>query len=123
MAEQKYIDFIQKLHNKTKSQVIKWGYLDAAESVYTKMGWTDGLIGLPTFDTDKSFISKIDSYYVVLLTNDKSLTDLYVIPSTYKNICVLKAEDYGEYTTRLYNLVRSRFPDADAFITNFINKP
>lgn len=123
MAEKKYIDFIEKLLAKTKAKEIKWGYLDSYETLYTNMHWTDGLIGMPQFNTEKSFFAKIDSYYVVLLTDLSNLIDLYVVPSTYKNICTLKAEEYGEYTTRLYNLVRSRFPDADAFITNFINKP
>ena len=122
MAEKKYVEFIEKLLKKTKASEIKWGYLDSAETLYTKMGWANSLIGTPNFDTEKSFVTKIDSYFVVLLTDQKNLIDLYVIPSTYKNICTLKAEEYGEYTTRLYNLVRSRFPDAEAFITNFLNE-
>lgn len=122
MAEKVFTAFIEKILKKTRENKIKWKYLDSFDDLYTKMGWADAIIGMPTFDTEKSFFTQIDAYFIVLLTDEKNLTDLYVVPSTYKNICVLKAEEYGEYTTRLYNLVRARFPDAAAFITNFLNE-
>lgn len=122
MAEKKYIGFIEKLIKQTKANELEWAYLDSYDPLFKNMRWTDNFIEMPNFDTEKSFFTNINSYYVVLLTDMNSFTDLYVVPSTYKNVRVLKAEEYGEYTTRLYNLVRSRFPDAEAFITKFLNE-
>ena len=44
----------------------------------------------------------------------------FIVPGTYKKIVELAPEDYGEYITRLLNLVQSQFPSADAFIDDFL---
>ena len=122
MVEKKYVDFIEKIINMTKEKKIKWSYLDENERIYRKMGWINGLIETPNFNTEKSFITKIDNFYIVIRTELNNLTDLYVIPSTFKNICLLKAEQYGEHITRLYNIVQMYFPDAEVFINSFLQE-
>ena len=121
MAENKYVDFIRKIFEKTKANSIEWDYLDSNKSLYRRMEWNN-YSGGAAFDIESSFWSVIDGYYIVLFTEEGSLTDLYVIPNTFKNIVVLEASKYGEFITRLYNLVRGQFPDADSFIDRIIQE-
>lgn len=85
------------------------------------MRWTD-FMGGPDFNTENSFCAVVESYYIVLLSRKNTPSDLYVIPKTYKNVRVLNASEYGEHITRLYNLVRGRFPDAESFIDKMIQE-
>ena len=39
---------------------------------------------------------------------------------TYKKEVEFSPDEYGEYITRLLNLVQSQFPSADAFIDDFL---
>ena len=39
---------------------------------------------------------------------------------TYKKVVEFSPDEYGEYITRLLNLVQSQFPSADAFIDDFL---
>lgn len=43
-----------------------------------------------------------------------------VILETYKKVVEFSPDEYGEYITRLLNLVQSQFPSADAFIDDFL---
>lgn len=48
------------------------------------------------------------------------LATLYVIPRTFKKVVILSPDLYGEFITRLLNLVQSKFPSGDAFIDSFL---
>ena len=45
---------------------------------------------------------------------------LFIVPETYKKVVEFSPDEYGEYITRLLNLVQSQFPSADAFIDDFL---
>ena len=40
MADNRYIDFLNKLINETKEKKINWKYLDSNKSLYEGMNWT-----------------------------------------------------------------------------------
>ena len=131
MAEQKYISFITMLINKTKAKTTKWSYLDSNVKLYNGMGWArsnyfDALLGNqkpePDFDTEDSFYTNDNGVYIILLVRGSQPANLYVVPDTYKKIVCLSAEEYGEHITRLLNLVQSQFPNAEAFIDEFLQK-
>lgn len=134
MAEKKYIQFIEKLIDHTKMQKIIWEYLDSSKYLCSNMNWRgNSLLSTMTeaisgdsgnsfkFNTEKSFFCKIQDNYVVLYVSDSNPAEMYVIPPTFKSIVRLMPEEYGEYITRLLNLVQSQFPSADAFIDDFIH--
>ena len=127
-----YAAFIDKVINMTKEHALSWAYLDTEEALCKGMNWmatsretsflalTDILVA-KHFDEENSFVCCRDDTYIVLFVGARnSLPTLYVIPYTYKGSVVLKPEEYGEYTTRLHNLVKRQFPHADNFIADFL---
>ena len=40
MADNRYVDFLNKLINETKEKKINWKYLDSNKSLYEGMNWT-----------------------------------------------------------------------------------
>lgn len=131
MAEQKYIDFINKIIEKTKTCNISWNYLDKNEELYQGMDWMttktkfDAFLGLKekdyiNFDPENSFFAKVGSVCLVLLVRHNTPANMYIVPYTYKKVVKLPADEYGEYITRLINLVNSQFPNADDFIDSFL---
>lgn len=133
MAEKRYIKFIEKLIEETKKTNLKWDYLDSNKPLCYSMNWAGGNV-LTTmavalsgntdtvfrFDKENSFCCKIRDNYVVLFVEDSNPATLYVIPPTFRSIVQLTPDEYGEYVTRLFNLVQSQFPSADAFIDSFL---
>ena len=131
MAETKYAEFIDKVLDKTKKGELEWHYLDENEKLYSHMGWTPkaknfaevlgaSLISKP-FDRESSFFCSIDSFYLVLLVEEKErIPYLCVIPETFKAVTYLSAEEYGEQIIRLSNYIKSLFPSSEAFINKFL---
>ena len=128
-----YIAFIEQIIEMTKNNSLTWDYLDSHTKLYQGMKWTqsrtqfDVFLGSkeverPNFDDENSFYTKIDNTYIVLYARDKSPANLYVVPYTYKNVVIMTADMYGEYITRLMNIVQSKFPSAKSFIDSFLNK-
>lgn len=131
MANEKYVAFIEKLIEMTKMRKLAWAYLDKNDTLCKGMEWKtetrsllmmlDDTISTKHFDSENSFVCRRGSTYVVLLMKSGvSVPALYVVPNTYKGVVVLRADDYGEYITRLFNLVKSGFPHADTFIDEFL---
>lgn len=132
MAEQKYIDFINKIISETKNKKIKWKYLDNNIEICEGMGWTKKSIELPIFSSNEdniildfnredSFYSNIKNTYIVIYVWRNQPAKLYVIPSTYKKVVELSPEEYGAYITRLLNIVTAQFPDGEKFIDDLLN--
>ena len=132
MANQRYIDFLNKLINDTKENRIRWKYLDTNRALYEGMEWTKtttefGLftgnreITLMDFNREDSFYSNENGTYVVIYVWGNQPAKLYVIPETFKKVVTLTPDEYGEYITRLLNLVQSQFTNAEAFIDKFLN--
>lgn len=131
MVEQKYIDFLTMLISTTKAQKLDWKYLDSNYNLFSSMNWVkstylNALLGIPKtepdFDTEDSFYIEDNGVYIVLLVHTGQPANLYVIPNTFKKIILLTAEEYGEYITRLLNLVQSQFPNGDEYIEKFLQK-
>ena len=65
---------------------------------------------------------KVVQTYVVLYVWNNNPAKLYVVPNTYKKVVKLEPDEYGEYITRLLNLVQSQFPSGEAFIDSILNQ-
>lgn len=136
MAEKKYIDFIEKLVNRTKEGRISWNYLDQNINLCRNMDWVDddsvfsamsqALAGKSqrsfSFNVEDSFYCKVQDNYIVLYVTDNDPATMFVIPPTCKSIVQLTPDEYGSPITRLLNLVKNQFPSADAFIDEFISE-
>lgn len=133
MAEKKYLDFIRKIIQQTKENVLQWDYLDTNKPLYEGMGWVNKKINynflspstetiLPNFDVEDSFFTRIDGMSVVLFVQHGELAKLYVVPNTYRKVVILTPDEYGEYITQLFNVVQSKFPNAESFIDEFLGK-
>ena len=131
MADQRYIKFIEYIISLTKQAEISWKYLDSNKALYESMHWvTEGeekwsLLGnrtvlYPEFNREESFYVGINDANVVLLVRNSEPASMYVVPYTYKKVVQLDADEYGEYITRLHNLVESQFPDGETFIDNLL---
>ena len=131
MSNTNYIAFIERIIEMTKSNSLRWDYLDKKIELYQGMDWIqtktrfDGFFGTkeveyPNFDDENSFYAQIDGTYIVLRVCDKKPANLYVVPYTYKKVVKLSADIYGEYITRLMNIVQSKFPSAENFIDAFL---
>lgn len=135
MADTKYIDFIEKVITKTKENDLEWAYLDTEPDLCKAMNWLPASTSAPWFlqpnanflstlcKDAESFVCKYRSTFIVLLVNsDSSLPIMFVIPKEYKGIVQLLPGEYGEYTTRLHNLIKKRFPHGDQFIDDFLTE-
>ena len=76
----------------------------------------------PDFNQEDSFFAHMGDMYIVIYVWYNEPAKLYIVPKTYKKVTVLPADEYGEYITRLLNLVQSQFPNAETFIDNFLKK-
>ncbi len=133
MADQRYINFIEDLIRRTKEQKLNWRYLDRNSHLYEGMHWVDerptlhifssgGDKTVPNFNVEDSFYTNIGDTYVVLYVWNNNPAKLYVVPNTYKKVVKLEPDEYGEYITRLLNLVQSQFPSGEAFIDSILNQ-
>ena len=133
MDNNKYIAFIRKLLRKNKEGTVEWKYLDSNLQLCQGMHWTENnafttmasvVAGKDAhyfdFNVESSFYCKISDYYVVLYVQDNNPAVMLIIPPTFKSVLQLTPDEYGEYITRLLNLVQSKFPTADAFIDQFL---
>lgn len=130
MADQKYVNFITALINATKNDSIEWSYLDSNKLLYQGMRWVkattiyDNLIGntspIPDFNVESSFYTSQDDGYIALYVHGNNPAELFIIPGTFKSVVHMSADEYGEYITRLLNIVHSKFPSGDAMIDSFI---
>lgn len=129
MADNRYIEFLEKILQRTKRKKLEWKYLDDNTTLYEGMHWTRetqefGITIMrtlrPNFDVENSFYCRIDGGYLVILVRSNQPATFYVIPDTFKNVVTLKAEMYGNYITRLLNLVQSFFPDGESFIDSIL---
>lgn len=131
MDENKYYNFLMKLIAETKNGKIEWNYLDKDLELCRQMGWAEKLDPLSNallggknpayfFNKDSSFYCNLNRTYIVLFVKGNEPVILYIIPYTFKNIGILNPETFGQYTTRLLNLVRSQFPSAEAFVDEFL---
>lgn len=131
MAEKKYIEFLNKLIDDTKERKIDWKYLDKNKTLYEGMNWTkvSSVLGLfsgekektyADFNVEDSFYTIVNETYIVIYVYGTQPATLYVIPGTFKKVVMLSPDLYGEFITRLLNLVQSQFPSGDAFIDSFL---
>lgn len=132
MADQRYIDFLNKIIIDTKNKQIDWRYLDTNRALYEGMGWVKKTteyvlfsgnqekISLD-FNTEDSFYANVNGTYIVIYVWGSQPAKLYVVPETYKKVVTFTPDEYGEYVTRLLNLVQSQFPNAESFIDSFLN--
>lgn len=131
MAEKKYIEFLNKLIDDTKERKIEWKYLDKNKILYEGMNWTkvSSVLGLfsgekektyADFNVEDSFYTTVNETYIVIYVYGTQLATLYVIPRTFKKVVILSPDLYGEFITRLLNLVQSQFPSGEAFIDSFL---
>ena len=131
MAEKKYIDFLNKLIDDTKERKIDWKYLDKNKTLYEGMNWTkvSSVLGLfsgekektyADFNVEDSFYTIVNETYIVIYVYGTQTATLYVIPRTFKKVVILSPDLYGEFITRLLNLVQSQFPSGEAFIDSFL---
>lgn len=131
MDEKKYYNFLMKLIAETKNGKIEWNYLDKDLELCRQMGWAERLDPFSNallggnnpacfFNKDSSFYCNLNRTYIVLFVKENDPVILYIIPYTLKNIGVMNPEKFGQYTTRLLNLVRSQFPSAEAFVDEFL---
>lgn len=134
MDNNTYVMFIEKVIAMTKKNELKWKYLDTDEKLCKGMNWrpsnkdnillsvTESMIA-KHFDDENSFMCcKNDVYFVLFVGNNNTIPTLHIIPYTYKGTVMLKPDIYGDYITRLHNLVKRQFPHADNFIMDFINE-
>lgn len=129
MAEQnKYKDFIEYLIRQTNANKIRWKYLEDNEDLATRMSWNSNNergweISENYFSDERSFFCEIDGMNIALITPKDGIgPSLYVIPYTFKNIVKLDFDNYGSLLTRLMNMVMARFPNADRFITDILQR-
>ena len=131
MPETKYTVLLENIIQRTKERQLHWQYLDSDADLYKNMGWeTDSYpLGMlvsggsrPNFDTEESFYTSDKGYKIVLLVRGNSPARFFVIPSTYKRVLQLNAAEYGEHITRLLNLVRSQFPDAEDYVNRILEE-
>lgn len=132
MVEDRYSDFLKKVFEMTKSQTLTWNYLDKNKELCEGMKWCTTYSGITAiltdidlhfnFNTDNSFFCMVDDTYIVLLVHGTKPADVYIVPNTFKNVVKFTAEYYGDIITRLLNLVRSQFPDAETFIDKFLKE-
>ncbi len=134
MADNLYVDFLNKLineTNETKEKKINWKYLDSNKSLYEGMNWTytsteySLFVGekeklKPNFNTEDSFYANKNGTNIVIYVSTNQPASLFIVPETYKKVVEFSPDEYGEYITRLLNLVQSQFPSADAFIDDFL---
>lgn len=131
MAEKKYIEFLNKLIDDTKERKIEWKYLDKNKALYEGMNWTkaSNLLSIfagekdtvcADFNVEDSFYTIANETYIVIYVYGTQPATLYVIPKTFKKVVILSPDLYGEFITRLLNLVQSQFPSGDAFIDSFL---
>lgn len=131
MAEKKYIEFLNKLIDDTKERKIEWKYLDKNKILYEGMNWTKVSSVLDLFSGEKektyadfnvedSFYTTVNETYIVIYVYGTQPATLYVIPRTFKKVVILSPDLYGEFITRLLNLVQSQFPSGEAFIDSFL---
>ena len=131
MADQRYTEFIEKIISRTKSNSLNWSYLDTKKELYEGMGWVNTKteyelfrgnkeIITPDFNVEDSFYTNIDNMYIVIYVWRDQPAKLYIVPYTYKKVTSLTPDEYGEYITRLLNLVQSQFPNAETFIDSFL---
>ena len=133
MANNKYIDFILGITQQTKDKKLNWRYLDTNKTLYEGMGWVNtktefGLfsgnkeITTPDFNQEDSFFTNIGDMFIVIYVWRDQPAKMFVVPNTYKKVVTLTPDEYGEYITKLLNLVQSQFPNAESFIDNYISK-
>lgn len=132
MAEKRYVDFLNKLINSTKERKIDWKYLDTNQELYEGMEWIKtstefALWGgskektVLDFNKEDSFYAQEDGTYIVIYVWGNRPAKLYVVPSTFKKVVIFTPDEYGEYITRLLNLVQNQFPNGESFIDVFLN--
>lgn len=130
LSNDRYTNFLNKVLEMTKSNNLSWNYLDNNKRLCEGMNWSQNYSGLANFlsnanfdfNTEQSFYCKSGDTYIVLLVYSTNPADIYVVPSTYKNVVFLSAAIYGDIITRLLNIVRAQFPDGEAFIDKFLEK-
>lgn len=129
MDDNRYKDFLEKILLRTKTKKLRWDYLDGNSVLYEGMHWTreETELGIivnrilrPDFDVENSFYCRFDGGYLVILVKYTQPPSFYVVPTTFKNVVTLPAELYGNYITRLLNLVQSFFPDGESFIDSIL---
>lgn len=132
LVDDRYARFLEKVFEMTKSCTLSWGYLDKNKTLCEGMKWSTTYSGIGAiisnqdvsfdFNTDSSFFCKSGDTYIVLFVFATQPANIYVVPSTFKNVVYLSAEIYGDIITRLLNLVRSKFPDGETFIDKFLEE-
>lgn len=133
MANNKYVDFILSITQQTKDKKLNWRYLDTNKELYEGMGWvttktefalfSEGKeVTIPDFNREDSFFTNICGMFIVIYVWRDHPAKMFVVPSTYKKVVKLPPDEYGEYITRLLNLVQSQFPNAESFIDNYVSK-
>lgn len=130
MLDNRYVAFILKIIDMTRSAELNWHYLDENLTLCRGMKWMheqNPVIPMfdkerPEFDVENSFYAKYNDTSIVLFVWNNEPAKLVIVPSTFKSVLRLEADEYGEHITRLLNLVQSKFPNAEAFVDSIINQ-
>lgn len=124
LSNDRYVNFLSKVLERTKSNRLSWKYLDHNETLCKGMFLTPANSDYDEygFNEEQSFYCELDSTYIVLVVHGKNPANMYVVPNTFRNIVFLSAEEYGDIITRLLNIVRSQFPDGEVFIDKFLEE-
>lgn len=122
ISNDRYTRFLNKVLEMTKANGLSWKYLDHSKVLYEGMAWTPDYESFQGFNTEQSFYCTSDKTYIVLLVYNTAPANIYVVPNTFRNVVCLPAEEYGDIITRLLNVVRSQFPDGEAFIDKFLGE-
>lgn len=121
MANNRYISFIESVIQMTKENKFSWKSLISCTKLST---WFQSITKYNLMDSGygDSFYTYLEGHYIVLLVRNSGVTEMYVIPNTFKKIIHLEAFEYGELITRLSNLVKHQLPSAEEFINKIIEK-
>lgn len=136
--ENRYVEFIARLIEKSKNGKITWQYLDSDPRLCQDLKLAEKpLISIPgtpsydfSFNTESSYYYQDGNIYIVLvstLSNKEDDSDddgvyLEVVPNTYKQKMHLSGKNYCTELVRLKNVVKSLFPNPDDYIDGFMKK-
>lgn len=116
--------FLNKLIILTKTDDLNWHYLQDSKDIYNFLDICDpnNPFGKIEIDKDSSFYTVINKSYISILKNvDTDDYQLDIIPSTFRATeTIYSEENYIEDLCRLNNLIKSKFPNADAVIDEIL---
>lgn len=126
MENVKYIDFFNSLSNGTRSNSIKWGYMDEdlrACTAFEKVTRYDLiLLNNEKYSKQKSYTTWLKNDMIAFLYNNSSNHCIVVSAGgTLRHSLVLGSGDYSKELIKLLALIKKQFPDPEDVINKMIN--